>query len=155
MSVRLKINGEDRVSNSDPLSPLVDVLRDEFFLTGAKPVCREGFCGACMVLLDGKPVASCLMPAGLAADRDVRTVEALAPESDLSPLQKALEEHDVVQCGMCFPGMLVTLTSYFEQAENPNRDDMKAALVGNVCRCTGYERILDAALSLVERAVAQ
>ena len=150
MSMRLKINGEDRVSTSDPLSPLVDVLRDEFFLTGAKPVCREGFCGACMVLLEGKPVASCLMPAGLATDREVRTVEALAPEGDLSPLQRALEQYDVVQCGMCFPGMLVSLTSYFEQAENPNRDDMKAALVGNVCRCTGYERILDAALSLVQ-----
>jgi carbon-monoxide dehydrogenase small subunit len=121
MSMRLKINGEDRVSTSDPLSPLVDVLRDEFFLTGAKPVCREGFCGACMVLLEGKPVASCLMPAGLVTDREVRTVEALAPEGDLSPLQRALEQHDVVQCGMCFPGMLVSLTSYFEQAENPNR----------------------------------
>jgi carbon-monoxide dehydrogenase small subunit len=108
MPVRLKINGEDRVSNSDPMSPLVDILRDEFFLTGAKPVCREGFCGACMVLLDGKPVASCLMPAGLVADREVRTVEALAPEGDLSPLQRALEQHDVVQCGMCFPGMLIT-----------------------------------------------
>jgi carbon-monoxide dehydrogenase small subunit len=90
------------------------------------------------------------MPAGLVTDREVRTVEALAPEGDLSPLQRALEQHDVVQCGMCFPGMLVSLTSYFEQAENPNRDDMKAALVGNVCRCTGYERILDAALSLVQ-----
>ena len=113
MSVRLKINGEDRVSASDPLSPLVDVLRDEFFLTGAKPVCREGFCGACMVLLDGRPVASCLMPAGLAANREVRTVEALAPEGDLSPLQRALEQHDVVQCGMCFPGMMVCSDELF------------------------------------------
>jgi len=152
MPMRLTINGEDRLSNSDPMSPLVDVLRDEFFLTGAKPVCREGFCGACMVLLDSKPVVSCLMPAGLAANRSVRTVEALAPEGDLSPLQRALEQHDVVQCGMCFPGILIALTGYFEQAENANREGMKAALVGNVCRCTGYERILDAALSLVQRA---
>jgi aerobic carbon-monoxide dehydrogenase small subunit len=152
MPIRLRINGEDRVTNGDPLSPLVDVLRDEFFLTGAKPVCREGFCGACMILLDGKPAASCLIPAGLVADREVRTVEALAPEGDLSPLQRALEQHDVVQCGMCFPGILIALTSYFEQAQTPNRDEMKAALAGNVCRCTGYERVLDAALSLVERA---
>ena len=155
MSMRLKINGEDRASNSDPLSPLVDILRDEFFLTGAKPVCREGFCGACMVLLDGRPAASCLIPAGLSAGREVRTVEGLAPDGNLSLLQRALEQHDVVQCGMCFPGMLIALTSYFEQAQNPNRDDMKIALVGNVCRCTGYERILDAALSLVERAETQ
>jgi carbon-monoxide dehydrogenase small subunit len=82
----------------------------------------------------------------------VRTVEALAPEGELSPLQRALEEHDVVQCGMCFPGLLITLTSYFERTKHPNRADMKAALVGNVCRCTGYERILDAALSLAGAA---
>jgi len=99
--MRLKINGEDRASNSDPLSPLVDI---------------------------------------------VRTVEALAPDGSLSLLQRALEQHDVVQCGMCFPGMLIALTSYF---------DMKTALVGNVCRCTGYERILDAALSIIERAETQ
>jgi aerobic carbon-monoxide dehydrogenase small subunit len=152
MPTRLKINGEDRFSNSDPMSPLVDVLRDEFFLTGAKAVCREGFCGACTVLLAGEPIASCLMPLGLAAEREVRTVEALAPEGELSPLQRALEEHDVVQCGMCFPGLLITLTSYFERTKHPNRADMKAALVGNVCRCTGYERILDAALSLAGAA---
>jgi aerobic carbon-monoxide dehydrogenase small subunit len=149
MPVQLKINGEGRVSISDPLTPLVDVLRDEFFLTGAKVVCREGFCGACMVLLDGKPVVSCLMPARLAAGCDIRTVEALASGTDLSPLQRALEQHDVVQCGMCFPGILISLTSYFEHADNPNREDLTAALVGNICRCTGYERILDAALSLV------
>jgi aerobic carbon-monoxide dehydrogenase small subunit len=149
MPVQLKINGEERESNSSPLTPLVDVLRDEFFLTGAKVVCREGFCGACMVLLDGKPVVSCLMPAGLAAGGDIRTVEALSPGGDLSPLQGALERHDVVQCGMCFPGIVISLTSYLEHADNPNREDMKAALVGNICRCTGYERILDAALSLV------
>jgi aerobic carbon-monoxide dehydrogenase small subunit len=152
MPMRLKINGEDRFSNSDPMSPLVDVLRDEFFLTGAKAVCREGFCGACTVLLAGEPIASCLMPLGLAAEREVRTVEALAPEGELSPLQRALEEHDVVQCGMCFPGLLITLTSYFERTKHPNRADMNAALVGNVCRCTGYERILDAALSLAGAA---
>jgi carbon-monoxide dehydrogenase small subunit len=150
MSVKLEINGEQRVSISDPMTPLVDVLRDEFFLTGAKVVCREGFCGACMVLLDGKPVVSCLMPVGLAADCDVRTVESLAADGDLSPLQRAMEQHDVVQCGMCFPGILVSLTSYFEHTNNPDREGLKAALVGNICRCTGYERILDAALSLVQ-----
>jgi aerobic carbon-monoxide dehydrogenase small subunit len=152
MPLQLTINGEQRVSGSDPLTPLVDVLRDEFCLTGAKPVCREGFCGACMVLLDGKPVASCLIPAGLAVDGDVRTVESLAVDGDLSPLQRALEQHDVVQCGMCFPGLVISLTSYLERTNNPNRDDMKAALVGNICRCTGYERILDAALSLFQPA---
>jgi aerobic carbon-monoxide dehydrogenase small subunit len=155
MPLQLKINGEDRVSNSDPLTPLVDVLRDEFALTGAKAVCREGFCGACLVLLDGRPVASCLMPAGMAADCDVRTIESLAPDGDLSPLQRALEQHDVVQCGMCFPGIVISLTSYYERTDRPSREAMKAALVGNICRCTGYERILDAALSLVQPAEAR
>jgi aerobic carbon-monoxide dehydrogenase small subunit len=155
MSVKLEINGEQRASNSDPMTPLVDVLRDEFFLTGAKVVCREGFCGACMVLLDGKPVVSCLMPVGLAAGCDIRTVESLAADGDLSPLQRAMEQHDVVQCGMCFPGILVSLTSYFEHTNRPDREGMKAALVGNICRCTGYERILDAALSLVQSGEAR
>ncbi len=155
MPLQLTINGEDRASISDPLTPLVDVLREEFFLTGAKAVCREGFCGACTVLLDGKPAVSCLVPAGLAAGCDVRTIESLATDGNLSPLQQALEQHDVVQCGMCFPGIVMSLTSYFERTNNPNRDEMKAALVGNVCRCTGYERILDAALSLVHPTEAR
>jgi carbon-monoxide dehydrogenase small subunit len=149
MPLQLTINGEQRTAVSDPLTPLLDVLRDEFSLTGAKIVCREGFCGACMVLVDGKPAVSCLMPAGLAEGRDIRTVESLSVGGDLSPLQRALEEHDVVQCGMCFPGIVMSLTSYFAHTSNPNREGMKAALVGNICRCTGYERILDAALSLV------
>src|ERR1700704_3561505 len=99
MSLRLNINGEDQLSVNDPLTPLVDVLRDEFFLTGTKVVCREGFCGACTVLLDGRPVASCLVPVGLAAHCEVSTVESLARDGALSPLQRAMEEHDVVQCG--------------------------------------------------------
>ena len=148
MSLRLNINGEDRLSASDPLTPLVDVLRDEFFLTGAKVVCREGFCGACTVLLDGRPVMSCLMPVGLADGCAVLTAESLAQDDVLSPLQRAMEEHDAVQCGMCFPGMLMSLTSFLDQNPNPTREDIQAALVGNICRCTGYERIVDAALSL-------
>jgi aerobic carbon-monoxide dehydrogenase small subunit len=152
MPLPLKINGEDRSSLSDPMTPLVDVLRDEFFLTGAKVVCREGFCGACTVLLDGRPVASCLVPLGLAAHGDVATVESLAHGGVLSPLQQAMEEHDAVQCGMCFPGMLMTLTSFLAHAKSPTREDIKEALVGNVCRCTGYERIVDAVLAAAENA---
>ena len=148
MPLRLNINGEDRLSANDPLTPLVDVLRDEFFLTGAKVVCREGFCGACTVLLDGRPVMSCLMPVGLTDGCAVLTVESLAQDGVLSPLQRAMEQHDAVQCGMCFPGVLMNLTSFLERNPNPTREEIKAALVGNICRCTGYERIVDAVLSL-------
>ncbi len=152
MPLQLNVNGEERSSTSDPLTPLLDVLRDEFFLTGAKAVCREGFCGACTVLIAGEAVMSCLMPAGLAVGKPVRTVESLAPDGKLSPLQQAMEAHDVVQCGMCFPGFLMALTAFFEHTPDPTREQIKAALVGNICRCTGYERIIDAALSLMPAA---
>ncbi|CAN5358476.1 (2Fe-2S)-binding protein [soil metagenome] len=155
MPVRLTINGDERLSSSDPLTPLLDVLRDEFFLTGAKVVCREGFCGACTILLDGQPVVSCLMPVGLATGSSVRTVESLAQDGTLSALQQAMEDHDAVQCGMCFPGMLMSLTGFFERTSNPSREDIKSALAGNICRCTGYERIVDAAYSLVHTATSE
>jgi aerobic carbon-monoxide dehydrogenase small subunit len=155
MPMPLNINGETRISVSDPLTPLVDVIREEFFLTGAKAVCREGFCGACTVLLDGRAVMSCLIPAAIAIGCEILTVEALAPDGVLSPLQQAMEDHDAVQCGMCFPGMVMSLTSFFEHTPNPSREDIKAALVGNICRCTGYERIVDAAFSVVQRSQSQ
>jgi carbon-monoxide dehydrogenase small subunit len=155
MPLTLEINGEQRSTLSDPLTPLVDVLRDEFFLIGAKVVCREGFCGACTVLLDGRAIVSCLMPVGLAEGCAVTTVESLARDGVLSKLQRAMEEYDAVQCGMCFPGMLMTLTSFLALTKNPSREDIKEALVGNVCRCTGYERIVDAALFAARAAVVE
>lgn len=148
MTVQLNVNGEDRVSMRDPLTPLVDVLRDEFHLTGAKVVCREGFCGACTVMMDGQPVVSCLVPAGLASGCEIRTIESFASGGQLSPLQQAFVDFDAVQCGMCFPGMVVTLTDFLQRNPHPTRDDIKAAIAGNICRCTGYERLVDAALSL-------
>ena len=140
MPLAFDINGEERATQRDPMTPLIDVLREEFFLTGAKPVCREGFCGACTVLIDGRPMVSCLVAVG--------TVEGLATAGEPSRVQKIMEEHDVVQCGMCFPGMLITLTAFFRDNPNPGRDEIKAALVGNICRCTGYERLVDAAVAL-------
>lgn len=147
MTFSLKINGEVHVTARDPLTPLVDILRDDLALTGAKAVCREGFCGACTVLMDNRPVMSCLLPIASAAGRDIRTIEAFSADGELSPLQKTFEEHDVVQCGMCFPGMVVTLTCLLASNPEPTRDEVKQALVGNICRCTGYERIIDAILA--------
>ncbi|MDQ6435470.1 (2Fe-2S)-binding protein [Mesorhizobium sp. LHD-90] len=152
MPTSLMINGERRTSNRDPMTPLIDVLRDEFLLTGAKSVCREGVCGACTVHLDGRLAVSCLVPIGTVEGKDVRTVESLAMAGELSPLQQVMEQHDVVQCGMCFPGILMTLTSFFQAQPNAGRDEIKAALVGNICRCTGYERLVDAAVTLTKRS---
>ena len=146
MVVSLCINGDRLTSIADPAMPLVDVLREEFHLTGAKPVCREGFCGACMVLVDGRPVPSCLMPVALAQGCEIRTVEGLAVNGTLNPIQRALEASDAVQCGMCFPGMVVTLTHLLTTTPGATRDDIRAALTGNICRCTGYERIVEATL---------
>lgn len=149
--MRIVINGEERALTAPPMTPLADVLRDTFFLTGAKVACGEGFCGACTVLVDDTPMVSCLVPVGLMEGRSIRTVESLAgPAGDLSPLQAAMETHDAVQCGMCFPGILMSLTSLFEGCPGASRDDIRAALAGNICRCTGYERIVEAALSVAQ-----
>jgi aerobic carbon-monoxide dehydrogenase small subunit len=146
MSLSLTINGDHLTSTADPVTPLVDVLREEFHLTGAKPVCREGFCGACMVFIDGNPAPSCLISVALAQDCDIRTVEGLADNGGLNAIQAALEASDAVQCGMCFPGMVVSLTHLLTTRPEATRDDIRAALTGNICRCTGYERIIEAAL---------
>ncbi|MDF2618531.1 MAG: (2Fe-2S)-binding domain protein [Xanthobacteraceae bacterium] len=148
MPIEMTVNGEARRSAADPMTPLIDVLRDEFHLTGAKPVCREGFCGACTVLVDGEPLVACLTPAALVEGREIRTVEGLSAGGRLNPLQTRLVEHDAVQCGMCFPGMVVTLTHFLAQTPRPSRDQVRAALTGNACRCTGYERIVAAALDV-------
>lgn len=148
MSIRITVNDDVRVFDGEMVTPLLDVLRNTLFLTGAKNVCREGFCGACMVQVDGVPMASCLIPVGLVEDRRIVTIEGLGHEGQLSPLQQALEDHDAVQCGMCFPGMIMSLTKVLEENPKATRDEIKRGLAGNVCRCTGYERIIDAALTL-------
>lgn len=153
MSVSLTINGAICHFHGDPMTPLVDVLRGQRFLTGTKAVCREGFCGACTVDIDGEPLMSCLRPMGLLEGAEVTSIEAIAPgETALNPLQAAFEAEDVVQCGMCFPGMVMSLSHFLRISPNANRAEMKAAMSGNICRCTGYERIVDAALMVLAKA---
>lgn len=137
MSLSYRLNGEDRTFSGDPLTPLVDVLRGERVLTGTKAVCREGFCGACTVHLDGEPVMSCLRPMGLIAGHEVTTIEGIADH----PLQRAFARADAVQCGMCFPGMVMSLSA-LPRGAGP--DQVAAAMSGNICRCTGYARIVAA-----------
>lgn len=151
MSTELNVNGEPHVVDVPALTPLVTVLREQLALTGTKAACHEGFCGSCTVLVDDEPVVSCLLPVGVAAGHRVRTVESLAPASaPLGPVQQALKDADAVQCGMCFPGLVMTLTSLLEAGQPVDDAALRRALVGNICRCTGYEQILAAARTVLE-----
>lgn len=149
MAIRLTVNGEERVVNAPPLTSLGRALREELDLTGLKLVCSEGYCGSCQVELDGEAVASCLVPLAAAEGRTVRTIEAYAePRGPLSPVQQALKDADAVQCGMCFPGLVVAMTALVDENPQPSREQVQDALTGNLCRCTGYERIVDAVVGM-------
>ena len=140
----MKLNGEEVTVQVKPSALLVEVLRDQLELTGTKVACGEGECGACTVLLDGESVNSCLVPALKAQGREVLTVEGLTPLGDLHPLQKAFVEHGAVQCGYCTPGMLMSAKALLDHNPNPTEDEVRLAISGNLCRCTGYAKIVEA-----------
>jgi carbon-monoxide dehydrogenase small subunit len=145
--MRLTVNGQVRTVDAPPLARLLDVLRLDLALTGTKEGCGEGECGACTVLLDGVLVNSCLVAAGQCAGRSVQTVEGLAKGEKLSPLQCAFVEHGGAQCGICTPGMLVAAEALLRERPNPSANEVREAIAGNLCRCTGYQRIVDAVLA--------
>jgi len=139
MPLTLEVNGETHVVDAPPARRLLTVLRDDLALTGAKLGCGEGACGACAVLLDGLPVASCLLPAGAAEGRTVTTIEGLADAS--ATLQGAFVAEDALQCGFCTPGQIVSATALLDRIPTPSRDEIRAALAGNLCRCGAYPKI--------------
>jgi len=145
-TLTMTLNGEEVTVEVKPSAMLVEVLRDQLELTGTKVACGEGECGACTVLLDGKPVNSCLVPALKAQGREVMTVEGLAPLGDLHPLQRAFVEHGAVQCGYCTPGMLMSAKALLDHNPNPREDEVRLSISGNLCRCTGYTKIVEAIL---------
>jgi carbon-monoxide dehydrogenase small subunit len=145
-TLTMTLNGEEVTVEVKPSAMLVEVLRDQLELTGTKVACGEGECGACTVLLDGKPVNSCLVPALKAQGREVMTIEGLAPLGDLHPLQKAFVEHGAVQCGYCTPGMLMSAKALLDHNPNPTEDEVRLSISGNLCRCTGYAKIVEAIL---------
>ena len=148
MTTEFTVNGEARQVSAPPMKPLARVIREDLHLRGTKLVCGEGFCGSCTVFVNDDAVASCLVPVASVEGKDVRTIESMAdPRGPLAPLQQAMKDADAVQCGMCFPGVLISLTALLEENPHPTDDEVRFALVGNICRCTGYERIIDAALA--------
>ena len=143
--ITFALNGASARVDVDPAKPLLDVLRNELGLTGTKQGCdHEGECGACTVLLDGRPVRSCLTPVGKVAGRSVQTVEGLARIEGLHPLQSAFVEVGAVQCGYCTPGMLMAAKGLLDRTLEPTREQIVDALEGNLCRCTGYKKIVEA-----------
>jgi carbon-monoxide dehydrogenase small subunit len=144
---RLNVNGAPYSVELDPHVNLLDAVRDAIGLTGSKEGCDDSECGACMMLLDGKPVNSCSYLALQADGRDVTTVEGLAEGDELATLQRALLEHGGVQCGFCTPGMLISATALLRNNPDPSEEDVRIALSGNLCRCTGYDGIVRAILS--------
>jgi carbon-monoxide dehydrogenase small subunit len=140
----LRVNGEDRELIVPVHKTLLEVLREDLNLTGTKHGCELGECGTCTVLIDGEPVLSCLALPVECQGREIKTVEGMADGSQLHPLQQAFAELGAAQCGYCTPGILLTAEALLEANRAPTRDEVRVALAGNLCRCTGYTKILDA-----------
>ncbi len=144
MKIRMQVNGAARELETEPMRRLLDVLREDCGLTGTKEGCGEGECGACTVLIDGKPVNSCLVPVGQVHEAELLTVEGLSDGELLTDVQRALVEHGGAQCGICTPGIAVTAESLIRREKNLDHARIRELLAGNLCRCTGYQRVVEA-----------
>lgn len=143
MNVTLTVNGELRSASVPPETTLLVLLREHFMLTGAKTGCDIGDCGACTVIVDGKAVNACLMLAAQADGRTVLTIEGLATRDGLHPLQQVFEETGALQCGFCGPGVIMTAKALLDEHPSPSTQEIRTALAGNLCRCTGYVKMID------------
>ena len=156
IAVELQVNGEARTADVEVRKTLADFLREDLDLTGTHLGCEHGVCGACTILLDGRSARSCLMLAVQANGHELLTVEGIAPSADrLHPLQQAFHEHHGLQCGFCTPGMLTTLIEFLRDNPDPTEQEVRIAISGNLCRCTGYQNIVIAALDAAKRLQAQ
>jgi len=144
MKIAFEVNGVRQTADAPPMSRLLDVLREELNLTGTKEGCGEGECGACSVIIDGEVVNSCLVPVCQVEGCSLITVEGLARDGQLDPLQRAFLECGGSQCGICTPGMLIAARALLDKTPHPRREQIKEAIAGNLCRCTGYVKIIDA-----------
>ncbi len=150
-TITLTVNGETYRVSVKPNSTLLDVLRDELELTGAKRGCDAGDCGACTVIMDGKAVNACLVLAMKADGRDIVTIEGLAKGNELDPIQEAFLEKGGVQCGFCTPGMVLSAKALLDKNQKPTEEEIRAGIAGNLCRCTGYKKIIEAIQSAAQK----
>jgi len=151
ITVSVTVNGTPYQRSVDPRTLLSDFLRNDLELTGTHVGCEHGVCGACTVLLDGEAVRSCLLFAPQVDGHEIITVEGLGTLDDLHPLQEAFREAHALQCGFCTPGILTTLVPYLEENPNPTEEEIREAISGNLCRCTGYQHIIDAVKLAAEK----
>ena len=146
--INIKVNGEPRGVQVRDIDTLLDVLRNEFDLTGAKSGCNRGECGTCTVLLDGRPIRSCILLAVMAEGHDVLTIEGMEGQSgELHPIPDAFLTQGAIQCGFCTPGMILTAKGLLDENPRPTETEVRTAISGNLCRCTGYVKIVDAIMS--------
>ncbi|MEA1928680.1 MAG: (2Fe-2S)-binding protein [Candidatus Auribacterota bacterium] len=151
ITVKFTLNGKEVEAKAPPWFTLLRLLRERFGLTGSKPGCERGECGACTVLLDGEPVTSCLVLAPQVEGRAVETIEGLADGDQLDPIQQAFIDESAVQCGYCIPGMIMSSKALLNKNQSPSREEIKRAISGNLCRCTGYAKIIRAIEVAAER----
>lgn len=144
MKISFVLNGTDTCIDVAPDKRVIDVLREDLGLTGTKEACGSGECGACTVLVDGKARLSCLMVAAQLKDRNLITIEGLGSEKAPHPIQEAFIEHGAVQCGFCTPGMALSAAALLKTSPSPSREEIREGISGNLCRCTGYQKIVDA-----------
>jgi aerobic-type carbon monoxide dehydrogenase small subunit (CoxS/CutS family) len=146
-AILLKVNGTDYRLNIEARRTLLEVLRENLGLTGTKKSCNEGNCGACTVLMDGRPVASCLVLAIDAQGKEILTIEGLSEGEKLHPIQEAFLKHGGIQCGFCTPGMVMSAKALLDENSEPTTTEIRKAISGNLCRCTGYQHIVDSIMA--------
>jgi carbon-monoxide dehydrogenase small subunit len=150
-NIRLKVNGEVHEIAVDPWRTLLEVLREDLGFTGTKESCDLGTCGACTVLINGEPMLSCLLLAWEMEDQEILTIEGMATGGRLHPLQEAFINHGAFQCGFCTPGMILTAKALLEENSHPSEKEIRKAISGNICRCTGYTKIIEAILTVASK----
>ena len=151
--LQLNVNGEGKQILVEPYSSLLDTLRDDIRLTGTKKGCDEGDCGACTVFLNGKPVTSCMVLAHSAHEADVITIEGLGNLDDIHPVQQAFVDYGGLQCGFCIPGLIMSATAFLKENPDPTEEEVRFGIGGNLCRCTGYSKVVEAVLAAAQNII--